>query len=188
MLGTLVGGYSGAAATSYGLALIGGGSLATGGFGMAGGTAVVMAVGGGLGGAIGAGLSNAYVREDKSFAIEKLKAGTGVPVVVCSGFLTEGKSGWGDWERIVTRRYPESPVYRVHWGAEDLKALSVVLGGGMGKAAMSYAVRSLAMGASKSAAKKVGPIGGAWFLSIWSRTPGSEHGSARTKPVQSLPI
>ena len=50
-LGTLVGGYSGAAATSYGLALLGGGSLAAGGFGMAGGAAVVGVVGGGLGGA-----------------------------------------------------------------------------------------------------------------------------------------
>lgn len=160
MLGTMVGGYSGAAAMSYGLAFLGGGSLAAGGFGMAGGTAVVMAVGGALGGWRGAALTNAYVREDKSFAIERLKDGTGVPVVVCSGFLTEGMSGWGDWERIVTQRYPESPVYRVHWGAEDLQALSVVLGAGMGKAAVAYAVKRLAMGASKAAAKQVGPIGG----------------------------
>ena len=49
-LGAYLGGYSGAAASSYGLAFLGGGSLATGGLGMAGGTAVVSVVGGGLGG------------------------------------------------------------------------------------------------------------------------------------------
>ena len=49
-LGAYLGGYSGAAASSYGLAFLGGGSRATGGLGMAGGTAVVSVVGGGLGG------------------------------------------------------------------------------------------------------------------------------------------
>ena len=160
-IGTMVGGYSGAAATSYGLAFLGGGSLAAGGFGMAGGTVVVAAVASGLGGIMGAGVTNAYVREDKSFAIEKLKAGRGVPILVCSGFLTEGTSGWGDWERIVAQRYPTSPVYRVHWGAEDLKALSSVLTGGARKAAVAFAVRNAAMGAGKVAAKKASPIGSA---------------------------
>lgn len=160
ILGSAVGGYSGAAATSYGLAMLGGGSIAAGGFGMAGGAAVVAAAGGGLGGLMGARLTNAYIREDDSFSVEKLKTGTGIPVVVCSGFLTEGKSGWGDWERIVTQRYPESPVYRVHWGSEDLKALSATLGGGIGKAALAHGARRLALVASKTAAKKASPIGG----------------------------
>ena len=50
IIGTAIGeaaGLSGAAATSYGLALLGGGSLASGGFGMAGGSIVIgVAVGG----------------------------------------------------------------------------------------------------------------------------------------------
>jgi hypothetical protein len=160
MIGTMVGGYSGAAATSYGLALLGGGSLATGGFGMVGGTAVIAAVGGGLGGILGMGVTNAYIREDKSFDIEKLKDGAGVPIVVCSGFLTEGKTGWGDWERPVTERYPNSPVYRVHWGAEDLKALSAVLGVGTGKFAGGHAFKNAVMMASKKGATKVNPLTG----------------------------
>lgn len=160
-IGTTIGGYTGAAATSYGLALLGGGSIAAGGFGMAGGTAVVAAVGASLGGVVGAGLTNAYVSEDKSFAIEKLTDGPGVTVIVCSGFLTEGKHGWGDWERIVTERYPDSPVFRVHWGAEDLKALSAVVGGNLGKAALTYGLKKAALKASKTAAKKASPIGGA---------------------------
>lgn len=44
-IGTLVTGLHGAAATSAGLALMGGGSLATGGFGMVGGTAAISTLG-----------------------------------------------------------------------------------------------------------------------------------------------
>jgi hypothetical protein len=49
VIGTWIGelaGFSGAAATSYGLALLGGGSIASGGFGMAGGTALVGVISG----------------------------------------------------------------------------------------------------------------------------------------------
>lgn len=160
-IGTTVGGYTGAAATSYGLALLAGGSVAAVGLGMAGGTAVVAAVGGSLGGVLGAGLTSAYVRQDESFAIEKLRDGADVPVVVCSGFLTEGKQGWGEWERIITEKYPDSPVYRVHWGAEELKDLAAVVGGNLGKAAAAKAVKMAALKAGKQAAKKASPIGGA---------------------------
>lgn len=117
-IGSVVGGYSGAAATSYGLALLGGGSIAAGGLGVAGGTLVVTALGGALGGALGASVANAYLREDRSFRIDRLQVGSGVPVVICDGFLSESETGWGEWEQIVTRRYPDSPVYRVHWGSK----------------------------------------------------------------------
>lgn len=170
-VGTTVGGYTGAAATSYGLALLGGGSVAAGGFGMAGGTAIVTAAGAGLGGVLGAGLTRAYVSEDKSFGIERLKEGSGTAVVVCSGFLTEGKVGWGDWERIITERYPEASVYRVHWGAEELKDLTAVVGGNLGKAAAARFVKMAALRASKQAAKKAGPIGGALIFVDLVRNP-----------------
>jgi hypothetical protein len=58
-VGTWVGstflGWSGCAATSSGLAALGGGSLATGGLGMAGGTAVVVTTSAATGG-VGSGL------------------------------------------------------------------------------------------------------------------------------------
>lgn len=171
VIGTTVGGYSGAAATSYGLALLGGGSVASGGLGMAGGTAVVAAMGAGLGGVMGAGLTNAYLSQDKSFNIEKLRNGKGVAVLVCSGFLTEGKPGWGDWERIVSERYPESPVYRIHWGSEELKDLWSVVSGNFGKAAITKGAKSAALKASKHAAKVVGPIGGALIFADLVKNP-----------------
>ncbi|MDQ7993427.1 MAG: DUF726 domain-containing protein [Propionicimonas sp.] len=152
------GGLTGAAATAHGLALLGGGSLAAGGLGMAGGTAVVTAVGAAVGGSLGASVSNAYVREDKSFRIELLRpGGGGVPVVVANGFLTDGPGAkWGGWKRMVDARYPDSPVYRVHWGAKELKDLGIFLVGVAGKAGGAAAARTAAALATKVGAKVVG--------------------------------
>lgn len=157
-VGTLVGGYSGAAATSYGLALLGGGSLAAGGLGMAGGTVVVTALGAALGGALGASVTNAYVREDKSFHIEMLQGGPGVPVVVCNGFLSESGRGWGEWKKIVTTRYPDSPVYRVHWGAKELKDLGLLAGYGAVKVAVPAKLKEGALAANRLGGAKLGPL------------------------------
>lgn len=117
-------GLSGAAATSHGLALLGGGPLAAGGLGMAGGTAVVTAIGGGLGGASGAGIASAYARSDRSFSFEKLADGDDAVVMVANGFLSEGQTGWGEWERMITSRYPGTTVYRVSWGALKLPSFA----------------------------------------------------------------
>ncbi len=154
----MFGGLSGAAATSHGLALLGGGTLAAGGLGMAGGTAVVTAVGAAVGGTLGASVSNAYVREDKSFRIELLRPGKGgVPVLVANGFLTEGdQEKWGGWKKIVDDRYPDSPVYRVRWGAKELKDFGAMGIGIAGRAGASTAVRGAAAAANKAGAKLFG--------------------------------
>lgn len=170
-LGSLLGGYSGAAASSYGLALLGGGAVAQGGLGMAGGTLVVGAVGGALGGAVGASVTNAYIREDKSFHIEMLQGGPGVPVIVCNGFLSEGGRGWGDWKRLVTARYPDSPVYRVHWGAKELKDLGIMGGAGAAQVALPKAALKAALVATKEAASKLGPLGPALLASTLAKNP-----------------
>lgn len=143
---------SGAAASSHGLAFLGGGTLAAGGFGMAGGTAVVAATGAALGGTMGALTASAYLQDDKSFRIEKLREGVGAPVLVASGFLTEGETGWGNWEKTISDRYPDNPVYRVHWGAKELKALTRLLGGVAGGAAFTLATQG-AKKATKAGAK-----------------------------------
>lgn len=138
------GGLSGAAAVSHGLALLGGGSLAAGGFGMAGGTAVVAVAGAALGTALGGQLAVTYASSDSSFAIEKLRDGSGPPVLLASGFLTEGDTGWGTWQSLIDERYPKSPVYRVFWGAKELKSFGVLGADLAGKTAASQAVKSLA--------------------------------------------
>jgi len=155
---SMFGGLTGAAATSHGLAVLGGGSVAAGGLGMAGGTAVVTAVGAAVGGTLGASVSNAYLREDKSFRIELLRPGKGgVPVLVANGFLTEGdQEKWGGWKAIVDARYPDSPVYRVRWGAKELKDFGAMSAGLAGRAGGVAAVRGAATAATRAGAKLFG--------------------------------
>lgn len=150
---------SGAAASSHGLAALGGGAIASGGLGMAGGTAVVAASGAALGGTLGAVTATAYLQDDKSFRIEKLKNGSGVPVLVATGFLTQGASGWGPWERIVTERYPDSPIYRVHWGAKELAAITLVAGGASIKFLAGGVLKTIASHAARKSARFIPGIG-----------------------------
>lgn len=170
-VGALLGSYSGAVATNFGLALLGGGAVAAGGLGMAGGTAVITAVGVALGGALGGSVMNAYVREDKSFHIEMLQDGEGVPVIVCNGFLNEGGVGWGEWRDIIKERYPDSPVYRVHWGSQELKHLGLLGGGGAAKAFGGAALKDAAARAAKGAAKRLGPIAPALIAADLAKNP-----------------
>lgn len=159
-LGVLTG-LSGAAATSHGLALLGGGALAAGGFGMAGGVAVVTAAGTALGGALGASVTTAYVSSDESFRIEKLRDGCGPAVLLASGFLTEKDDGWGPWRTMTDRRFPASPVYRVHWGAKELRSLGILVANGGGGGVALKLLIDLAKGAKKGPVPKFGPLGAA---------------------------
>lgn len=159
----LGGGLSGAAAVSHGLAMVGGGSLAAGGFGMVGGTAVITAVGAGLGGAMGAGVASSYLATDKSFKIELLRAGKGSKVLLASGFLTEGQSDWGDWQSLVDARYPDNPVYRVHWGAKELKVFGSLAAASASRVAAQRFAVAMAMHASRRAAKRIPVLGNVFF-------------------------
>lgn len=170
-LGTLVGGYSGAAATSYGLAMLGGGSLAAGGLGMVGGTYVVAAAGAALGTALGASITSAYVSDDKSFAIEKFKDGSGTPVIVARGFTTETSKDWSSAMQMVEKRYPDSPIYRLHWGSKELKSLGwpgiqhIGVDGGM------KFVGAAAARAGKLAAKKLSVVAPAMIATSVAKNP-----------------
>jgi pimeloyl-ACP methyl ester carboxylesterase len=150
----LGGGLTGAAATGHGLAMLGGGAVATGGLGVAGGTVVVTATGTALGGALGATTVAAYAGADKSFRIELVRAGTGTPVVFATGFLTEGVSSWNVWKRLIDSSFPESPVYRLHWGAKELDDLGVLVATGGAKAA----ARKLLVKRAKKGSKAFGAL------------------------------
>ena len=165
------GGYTGAAASSYGLALLGGGSIAAGGLGMAGGTAVVAAVGGALGGALGSSVTTAYIGADKSFNIELIKPGSGIPVVLANGLLSEGTDTRKDWKDIVARRYPDSPVYRVHWGSGDLGDLAALVKTLGGQPAVALGVRGLAARATRAGAARLGPLAPALAIAAVAKNP-----------------
>lgn len=138
---------------------------------MAGGTAVIAAVGGGLGTALGAAVATAYVRSDDPFASERLRDGQGPTVVFATGFLSEGSSGWGTWQRLIDTRYPENPVFRVHWGAKELGALALFAGEAAGWQAVKVALRRMSVSASKKAAVKLGPLGPVLSAGELARNP-----------------
>lgn len=155
--GSFLGGsLTGAAATSHGLAMLGGGAVATGGLGIAGGTAAVTVVGTALGSRLGAGLVTAYAGSDESFRIERLRTGTGTPVLLASGFLTEDHESWASWRPMIDARFPGAPVYRIHWGAKELKALAALVRSSSAKVGAHKALTKLAMKGSKSFGKLPG--------------------------------
>ena len=170
-VGTLVGGYTGAAASSYGLALLGGGAISAGGLGMVGGTYVVAAAGAALGSALGASITNAYISEDKSFRIERFRDGAGTPVIIARGFMTEVDQNWRHAVAAVERRYPESPIYRLHWGSKELNALVALTVRNVGaKQAMGIAA-GVAARAGRTAAKKLGPLAPALLIADLAKNP-----------------
>ena len=95
---------------------------------MAGGVVVVTAAGVGLGGASGA--SVATLRPHRQ--VVRLREGcrrNETTVTFANGFLSDGKTGWGDWERTVRSVTPT--VYRLTWGAKELKSLTALVGPGV---------------------------------------------------------
>lgn len=37
--------------------------------------------------------------------------------------MTEEDPNWRHAIQMIERRYPESPIYRLHWGSKELKTL-----------------------------------------------------------------
>ncbi|TWH17762.1 uncharacterized protein DUF726 [Rhodococcus rhodochrous J45] len=169
-IGALMG-YSGAVAANVGLAFLGGGAVAAGGLGIAGGTYVVAAVGAALGGALGASVTNAYVNEDKSFEIEKFREGVGIPVIVTRGFLNESSSDWRAAIAFVERRYPDAPIYKLHWGSKELAALGVPAARGAGARYAMGAAARVAARAGKAAAGKLNPIAPVMMAADLAKNP-----------------
>jgi uncharacterized protein YjbJ (UPF0337 family) len=159
-IGTSLLGYSGAAATSSGLAILGGGALAAGGAGMAGGVAVVTAAGTALGGRYGAVISNSYYGDIDEFEIVKIKQGKGPSIICIDGFLTEkSKDAANKWLGCLSKIYPENEIFYVRWEAKRLQDIadSTSLVGFQEMA--KNGLLGFAKSASKTAATKLAPLG-----------------------------
>lgn len=74
--------------------------------------------------------------DDKRFRIQKLRNGSGRPLIVANGFLTRGRDTSTKWLSLIDSRYPDSPVYRVHWDTQSLIGLLKEMGPAAGVAAM----------------------------------------------------
>lgn len=154
-------GLTGAAATKAGLATLGGGALAAGGFGMAGGAALITMAGTVLGGAWGTRYLSAYLDDDESFDIEKLREGTGPAVVIARGFTTERNPKWRKEVQFAELQYDNPTIYLLTWGSKELGDLVAFLGFGGAKGVAVAGVKKIAMKAGKQAAKNLGPVGAA---------------------------
>lgn len=160
----------GSCGTSYGLAMLGGGAIA-GGLGMVGGTYVVTAAGAALGTALGASMTNTYVSEDKSFAIEMFRERPGTPVIVTRGFTTEKDPNWRSAVQMVEQRYPDSPTYRLQWGSKELGKLTALVAKDFGAKLVMAAAGSATTRAGKVAAKKLAPVAPAPLASDLLKNP-----------------
>ena len=151
-------GLSGAAATGHGLALLGGGSLAAGGLGMAGGVAVVTAAGAALGGTLGGVTLGPYAREVTGFDIVRVRNGEEPRVVLVNGFLSQDKDDVTEWMPAVNKKYPKSAVYHIRWESKRLGDLGQTVGSLLAKKALFKALKQVAKKASKKTLK-LGPLG-----------------------------
>ena len=88
-----------------------------------------------------------------------------------NGFLSEDKTGWGEWEPIIRMRYPDSPVYRVRWGAKELRDLGVLFGREAGGKVALGGLAKTATSATRLALKRIGLIGGALTIAELAKNP-----------------
>lgn len=150
-------GLSGAAATSAGLATVGFGSLASGGFGMAGGAAVVTGLGGMLGGAWGGVVANRCFSDVEGFRIERIRSGRDPALICVDGFLTQGTDNSSDWLNGLGSLYPDRAVYRVWWESARQAELAKMGEGVIKRLVGSIGIAGIVKGASHAVAHAVLP-------------------------------
>src|SRR5207245_8485896 len=108
-------GLSGAAATSAGLAAIGGGSIAAGGLGMAGGLAIITVVGSAVGGTLGAYVAGQYLSHVEDFDIYKVREGRRPAIITVNGFLSQRGEAHQGWMAGIDSSFPDREWYHVEW-------------------------------------------------------------------------
>ncbi len=146
-----LGGLSGAAATSAGLAWMGGGSLAAGGFGMAGGQ-IAVAVAGGLGGAaLGGSKTARRLAPVTELAVQPIVDGLSAHAVLgVPGFLTQGESSAQAWGGLA-RAWPHAESAGLLWESQALRELGSSLALMTGNAGAAGTLAHLALAATRRA-------------------------------------
>ena len=130
LVGSKVLGLSGGAAIKAGFAMLGGGSIAAGGFGIAVGTTVITVAGSSVGGALGAYVANSYLGDIQGFSIIKKRDGKRPAVVTFNGFLTQKTQSLMDWEEVLHTKYRRNAWYHVNWESQTLLKLGLYILGG----------------------------------------------------------
>lgn len=149
-IGTTFLGLSGAAATSAGLAFLGGGSLAAGGFGMAGGTALITAALGASGLGVAGWKANHLLGDIEEWDIEHI-GGEGLHICLgVSGFLQQGERSSDVWSGL-QEAFPKACSYDLKWESKKLQDLFDILSSVSSQGLSGAAVAQIAMSATKKA-------------------------------------
>ena len=149
-IGTTLFGLSGAAASSAGLAFLGGGSIAAGGAGMAGGTALVSTVLGACG--VGtAGWKTKHLLGDlKEWEIQHV-GGRGLHVYLgIGGFLQQNEDHAAIWSPL-QRAFPKACSYTLAWESQTLRKLFEVFSAVFQKGVVGTSIAVAARSATKKA-------------------------------------
>jgi hypothetical protein len=131
---------------------------------MAGGTALVTAVGGSLCGTRGWGIAKRYFSEVDGFAIEKIREGKDPALICIDGFLTEGRDKASDWLDGLgsgRRPYEGHAVYHVRWESKTLHDVGSSALEALGKQGVGWGLRYFAQSASGAAARVLPPVAAA---------------------------
>lgn len=149
-IGSSLLGLSGAAATSAGLAFLGGGSLAAGGAGMAGGIALVTTALGGCGAATAAWKAKHLIGDIKEWEIQHID-GHGLHICLgISGFLQQDQYSSEIWTQLYDA-FPESCNYALIWESKAQRDLGKVITAVAGKGMAGFGIAGLAQSATKKA-------------------------------------
>jgi hypothetical protein len=143
-------GLSGAAATSAGLASLGGGALGTG-FGMAGGTMAVQGVCGLTGAALAGSAMFRRTAEVREFEPVHLAGESMHAVLAVSGWLTQKQEHQDVWETPLAATWPEATRWALKWESQNLQSLGKVLVSAGVQGAAQTAVASVAKSAVRTA-------------------------------------
>jgi Protein of unknown function (DUF726) len=151
LVGSSIFGLSGAAATSAGLAFLGGGSLAVGGGGMAAGTILISTIFGVAGSATAISKIARRVGDLEEFEPIYLN-GTGLHTCLgISGFLTQDGSFRNNWKPALEKAFPNSSQHTLKWESKTLQDLGCTLLYLFSKPAIASIAANFAMRATSKA-------------------------------------
>ncbi len=170
-IGTSFMGLHGIAATNAGLAFLGGGSLAAGGFGIAGGMVVITIAGSALGGTVGAQIASEYLNDIKGFEIIKVKSGIEPSVMTIDGFLSQEDEGFDRWMPTIQKYYPDNSWYHLKWESKRLSDLGSMFSGQADRFTLANTIKKAAKTATKKASVKIGPACTLFDIMSLSKNP-----------------
>jgi hypothetical protein len=149
--GTAISTLSGAALTNASLAAIGG-TIATG-------TAVITAVGGGLGGIQGGVIASRYHSDDPSFTIRALNdIHSDQRTIYINGFMEQLDETFEEWTKPQLAIDPNQRVYGVTWSSKTKFELGTTFAQGVGTKIGIAALKDIAKRGGKTVAKGLNPL------------------------------